>query len=149
MTNEKAVEKIGKVSELTLDELAKVCADEGVTVRAVCQLLAEGMKADIVKLDTEGGELSRTPDMVTRHKYMTSAMEVLKLVKKEVASTNNIVVNNINYSDEKFRRIEEALELEKSLTKAIAEDSSHRGKVIDIELGEGGSHGEPIATGVI
>lgn len=133
MTTNKALEKIEKVSELTLDKLGEICQEENVTVRKVCQLLYDGMNSDIIKLSTEGEEISRIPDMPTRHKYMTSAMEVLKLVKKEIPTTNIINVETLNFNDAKYKRLEEAIYEEQRLRKEIENNSSHKGKIINVE----------------
>lgn len=132
MTTDKTIEKL---SDLTLDKLGEICQEEGVTVRKVCELLYDGMNAETVKLDSYGKpiEESKQPDMPTRHKYMMSAMEVLKLVKKEVPVSNVINVNNINMSPEKLLRIETAIKEIEDLNNKIKENPVYRGKVIDVE----------------
>lgn len=130
MSDTKAIEKL---SDLTVDKLGEICEQENVTVRKVCQLLYDGMNADIVKLDNEGKEHSRIPDMPTRHKYMTSAMEILKLVKKDVPTTNVINVATLNYNEGKIDRLQEAIAEERRLRGLISADATHRGKVITIE----------------
>lgn len=139
MTTEKAISKIddkSKVSTLTLDDLAKICDEEGVTVRSICRTLKEGMESNFPgKYDTEKKIIQETvqPDMSTRHKYMVSAMEVLKLVKKEVATSTVINVSTLNYNEDKYKRLEESLQEEIRLRSELSSNSSHRGKIINVE----------------
>lgn len=89
MGEEEVIDKLASV--MTVEDLAVMADEEGVSVRAVLRVLAEGLKADVVKVDNSGRENSRVADMATRHKYMTSALEVLRLVEKRVEVSGTIV----------------------------------------------------------
>ena len=81
---EKVVDKLPSV--MTVDDLAKVCEEEGVTIRSVVGVLSDGLKSTLMRVHNSGIEDSGEPDNPTRHKYMVSAMEMLRMVKKEVAA---------------------------------------------------------------
>lgn len=133
-----AIEKIEKVSELTLDKLGEICQEENVTVRKVCQLLYDGMNADIIKLDTEGDELSRVPDMGTRHKYMQSAMEMLRLVKKETIDVAQVAVVH-KMAPEDIDRLEAIAKELRGLENRLLTDKIQQGRVIEVVSISGGS----------
>lgn len=125
MKENKVIDKIIKsTTELTVDDIGRYCAEAGVTIQAVCKVLAEGLRSDIVERDNNGNEVYREEDMVTRHKYMTSAMEVLRMVsKKDVGGV--VVNNNITITADEFKSIVKEYSVVKPLRQT--------GEIIDVE----------------
>lgn len=130
MSKDKAIDKIS-ISMLTVDELAYICEEEGIKVRDICRKLKEGMDSDIVKMDTEGHEFSRTPDMPTRHKYMQSAMELFRLVKKDVEEVKSATVVH-KMLPEDIDRLEAITKELKGLEKRLITDKVQQGEIIEV-----------------
>ena len=110
------------VSTLTVDDLAQICAEEGVTVREVMKVLADGMKSNTVgKLDNEGEIIfnSVQPDMVTRHKYMVSAMEMFKIIGKNEVRVSGVIEHKM-LPKEDVERIEAVFKEEVELRKMLS-----------------------------
>ncbi len=128
---------INKLSEITIDELGKICEEEGVTVRGVCRVLKDGLEAVTAgRLDTEGEIIKGTQfkDMATRHKYMQSAMEMLRLVKKETKEIAEAVVTH-RMAPEDIDRLEVIARELKGLEARLVTDKVQQGRVIDVASG--------------
>ena len=129
-----AVTKIQSVSTLTIDQLADICESEGVTVQSVCKALAEGLQSNTIgKVDDNGDLVKATvqADMAVRHKYMVSAMEVLRLVKKDVMDIN-VTHQEHKYSSEDLGRMEVIAKELTRLEEIRRSDPVQRGEVIDV-----------------
>ena len=134
MTEQTAVAKIQQVSTLTIDQLADICESEGVTVQSVCKALAEGLQSNTIGKVDENGDLivdTVQADMAVRHKYMVSAMEVLRLVKKDVMDIN-VTHQEHKYSSEDLGRMEVIAKELTRLEEIRRSDPVQRGEVIDV-----------------
>lgn len=124
---------INKLGELTVEDLYKVCEEEGVTVRDVCKLLKEGMGSNTIgKVNNEGNmvESSVQADMPTRHKYMQSAIEVLRMVTKQTVAVGEVAVTH-KMAPEDIDRLESIAKELKALEGRLSKDKLQQGQVID------------------
>ena len=123
-----------KVSLLTVDDLSAICATEGVTVESVMKALADGLQANVVpKLNNEGEviEASVVADMYARHKYMQSALEVLRLVRKDVGEISGTVTHQMAEGD--IDRLEAIANELLGLEKRLSLDKVQQGRPIDTD----------------
>lgn len=94
----KAISMINSSSELTANESAlsvieECCAKAGVTLELVYGVLREGLQAGTPTEKVVQGEIVHgvEPDYNTRHKYMLTALELLKHLKdKNVVAVTGI-----------------------------------------------------------
>lgn len=90
------------VSVLTTDDLASICEEEGLTVRGLVKCLSDGMKSMTEpKLNNTGQviESSVVPDRYARHKYMSSGMELLKLIGNKQLEIKTTVTHHMSEED--------------------------------------------------
>lgn len=81
--------------EIPSDVVSKICAENGVTLETLCETLGAGLKARRMTLDKYGEE-HYEEDFGNQHKYMMTALELLKYVKSPGV---NVQVVNISVEE--------------------------------------------------
>lgn len=126
------IDKLASV--MTVDDLAAMASEEGVTVRAVLKKLAEGLESKTVgRVDNNGNIIEATiqADMPTQHKFMQSAAEVLRLVRKD--TEQQIATVEHRMAPEDITRLEGIAKELKGLECRLAADPTQQG-IIDVEI---------------
>ncbi len=99
--NERLERCIDKIDDTTtLVNLQKICKDEGITVEAVCRKLKEGLDSKTPgRIDTEGEVIPGTQfdDMAVRHKYLQTAVELLRIGGKNAPVSVGNQYNTVIY----------------------------------------------------
>lgn len=135
MSEDKVITEIVKAGEgLTATDIARYCQEEGVTIPAVCKALAEGLESCYPgKMDNNGEWKggSTEADMPTRHKYMTSALEVLRMVKKETVMPVATAVN-INIGGEALGELLHMVKDVAGQLRALGTSGQQTGEIIDV-----------------
>lgn len=97
--------------------------------------LKEGLSAEKVTYDKYGDE-RREPDYIARHKYMTTALELMRhLGSKDEQTGNTNITNNIITSPEVLSQVQGLLEQEAKLRQTAYNDKTQKGEIIDVSVG--------------
>ena len=124
------VNKISKrVSEITVDDIARYCEEAGVTVESLCVKLKELMGAGKEIRDRDGERTGvKEPDWNVQYKAMVVGLELLKLVKKDVEIVGMGQVEHKMAAGD-IERLEAIARELRGLERRLVEDSVQRGEV--------------------
>lgn len=133
MNNEiSVINKINKkISELTVDDIAKYCADEGLTVPRLCKKLNILLDAKRIRYDRDGDVAGEDEDNNTQLKAVTTGLELLKLIGGKVVATMGVVEHQMAPGD--IDRLELIATELKGLESRLVVDKIQQGVLIDTE----------------
>lgn len=129
----KIINKISKkCSELTVDDIAIYCEENGVTIGSLCYKLNELLNATREIKDRDGDVIDIIPDNNVQLKALSVALELLRLVNNKTVA----VIGKIEHqmSDGDILRLEAIATELKGLESRLISDRIQQGMVIDADV---------------